>query len=58
MEFRAAGESSGGITDLNGFVVPTSDTDLGIRTNTVAIQSTGGTETRPRNRALLVCIKF
>lgn len=58
MTFLAASEGSGSITDMNGFVVPASDSDLGSQTNTVAIQNTGSTETRPRNIALLACIKF
>jgi len=56
MRFRAASEGSGGITDPNGFVTPTSDGDLGMYTNTVAVQNAGGVETRSRNVALLPCI--
>lgn len=57
MAFEAFSESSSGTTNVNGFVVGQTDTSIGTITNTVAIQNTGGTETRPRNVAMLPCIK-
>lgn len=58
MLFRAAGEGVGGLTDPDGFVTPTLDMDLGMKLNTIAVQGSGGAETRPRNIAKLPCIKF
>ncbi len=46
---------------LNGRPAPTGGTDVGVSYTsgtTVATSSVGGTETRPRNVALLACIKF
>lgn len=60
LTFEAFSESSGGTSNMEGFVVGSSDTSLGSHTNTTAIVNSSGntaTETRPRNLALMYCIK-
>ena len=51
MYFRSGSESSSGITDATGFLNVYSDADMGMLTNTTAIQSEGSDDGRPRNTA-------
>jgi len=56
----AYGSNASGALDCNLSGTPTNRFQSGVNANTtgISIQSTGGTETRPANIAMLYCIKF
>lgn len=57
MTYKRGSEASAGVTHPEGFLGIYSDTFIDTYTNTGVIDSNTGTETRPRNVALLPCIK-
>ncbi len=44
MQFEGFSEGSGGTTNENGFVLPVADNSLGLKKNTVTVQSNGGNQ--------------
>ena len=58
MTYIAGAESSGGSSNPDGLLSINHDVVLGTHTNTGIINQAGGAETRPRNVALLACIKI
>ena len=58
MTYERGAEAAGTITNANGFLSLNADTSLGTYTNNVVVNSTGTTETRPRNVAMQYIIKI